>query len=255
MARPIIELSGKTFGSIEVIKLDYKDNQGTHWLCNCKCGRSESFSVLGKHLRRGECTQCKKCRYENMEKRRSKDIKIGKVFGMLTVVKEGEIYVSPNGNRSRRFYVICSCRPEVQFMVRGSALISGQKSCGCLKDSKIAFELKKYFKINYDAETEYKVLKNTETGFWLPYDIYIPHGENPDLNGFYIEIHGEQHYTRNSSWDSLEKFNYRKKLDKTKKKFAKKNGVYIEVDLRKIKIVEDAIKEIEKIIVLYKTGE
>lgn len=130
--------------------------------------------------------------------------------------------------------------------------------CGeCSKkrvDSKIAMDLKKYFKNKYSSKEEYKILKNSKTNLWLPYDIYIPYGENPDLNGFYIEVHGSQHYhichwhkqiAMRKNTTPEEEFEYKKSLDKLKKNFAKKNGSYIEIDIRKIKNVEEAIKVIE----------
>ena len=123
------------------------------------------------------------------------------------------------------------------------------------KELKIASELKKYYIENYNAEKEYRILKNPETDCWLPYDIYIPFGKDLRKNGFYIEVHGEQHYGING-WHKylaiknnrtvLEEFEYRKKLDRMKRKFARKNGIYIEIDLRKIKTVEEAIKHIQE---------
>ena len=102
-----------------------------------------------------------------------------------------------------------------------------------------------------------KVLKNPKTGMWLPYDIYIPYGENPELNGFYTEVNGGQHYSlcgwhaRNAKEKGISKedeFRYKKDLDKLKKSFAKKNGTYIEIDLHKIKTTEEAIEYIENIL-------
>jgi len=125
------------------------------------------------------------------------------------------------------------------------------------KESTIANKLKEYFKENYDAEDEYKILKNPDTGYWLPYDIYIPYGKNPDLNGFYIEVHWEQHYkvcyfhklsAKKNRTTPEEEFEYQKYKDKIKKTFAKKNGIYVEVDLRKIKTDEEAIGYIESIL-------
>lgn len=134
---------------------------------------------------------------------------------------------------------------------------SGCPKCNDLqKESTIANEIKRYFESNYNAIPEYQILRNPKTGYWLPYDIYIPHGDNPELNGFYIEIHGSHHYNCNGFHQLLakknnttpeEEFEYQKYKDKIKKKFAKKNGVYIEIDLRKIKTTEEAIKYIEKI--------
>lgn len=125
------------------------------------------------------------------------------------------------------------------------------------KESQLANQLKMYFKEKYNSKNEYRILKNTETNRWLPYDIYIPYGENPDVNGFYIEVHGEQHYNlctwhkrqaKKNDTTPEEEFEYQKYLDRFKQKFARKNGVYIEIDIRKIKIEQDAIEYIENIL-------
>ena len=114
--------------------------------------------------------------------------------------------------------------------------------------------MKKYFEKNYNGIKEYKVLKNPDTNQWLKCDIYILYGENPKTNGVYIEVHGEQHYKING-WHKLkaeknkstpeEELKYQKWKDKIKKNFCKKNGTYIEVNLMKIKTVEEAIEYIE----------
>ena len=130
------------------------------------------------------------------------------------------------------------------------------KGRGCLacankqKESKIATECKKYFKENYNATLEYKLFKNPDTKFYLKCDIYIP-------NNIFIEINGGQHYKisgfhkmhaykKNISVD--DEFKYQKHLDNIKKEFCENNGIYIEVDLRKIKTTEDAIEYIENIL-------
>jgi len=135
---------------------------------------------------------------------------------------------------------------------------SGCKKCSDKRgESVIASKLKEYFVSRYVCKTEYRIVKNPKTGRWMPYDIYIPCGENPKHNGIYIEIHGEQHYRINGWTKSLakrrktnpkEELKSQKERDKFKRKFAENNGTYIEIDLRKINTTEDAIKYIESFI-------
>lgn len=125
----------------------------------------------------------------------------------------------------------------------------GCKKCSDLqKESVIATELKKWCFENFeDVKEEYKILKNETSGKWLAYDIYIPFGKDLNVNGIYLEVHGGQHYFYSSKFYKTEKdFENRKFLDRKKKKFAKQNGFYIEVDLRKIKTTEQAIEFLEK---------
>lgn len=159
----------------------------------------------------------------------------------------------------KKAYWICSkCGGSWNAVISSRSAGSSCPKCADLqKESQIASELKRYFKKDYKIKTEYKIFKNPKTGYYLPYDIYILYGENIDLNGFYIEIHGGQHY-RESSWHigtakknnttPKKELEYQKYKDKLKKNFAKKNGIYIEIDLRKIKTTEQAIKYIEKIL-------
>jgi len=124
---------------------------------------------------------------------------------------------------------------------------TGCKKCSDKRqESNIAFELKEFYFLNFNAKKEYPVLINPRTKRPLPFDIYIPLGKNMDINGVYIEIHGEQHYkdrgkfhTRKNSYLDM------KKRDKIKKNFANKNGTYIEIDLRKIKTTDEAINYIK----------
>lgn len=136
--------------------------------------------------------------------------------------------------------------------------LSGCKECSdAQQESKLASEIKSYFLSRYNSKDEYMILKNPKTNYYLPYDMYIFGGKNIYINGIYIEIHGEQHY-RVNSWHNRqskrkettpeEEFEYQKYKDEIKKKFAKKHGTYIEVNIRKIKTTEEAIEYIERII-------
>lgn len=131
-----------------------------------------------------------------------------------------------------------------------SRCISNHDCSKCMneqKESKIAIKLKKYILEKYNATTEYKIIKNPKSKFWLPYDIYI-------YDNIFIEIHGLQHYIL-SGWhkstakrkgiSAEEEFEYRKSLSLLKKNYAQTCGIYIEIDLRKIKTIEDAIQYVE----------
>ena len=138
-----------------------------------------------------------------------------------------------------------------------SAIYGRVKGNGCLvcsiekQESFVATEIKKWCKEKFKhVDSEHKMFKNPETNQWLRCDIYI--GESKNTDGVYIEVHGGQHYRFNSKFHRSEKdFEDSKYRDKIKKKYAKENGTYVEVDLRKIKTTEQAIEYIEKIIRLH----
>lgn len=57
----------------------------------------------------------------------------GQVFGRLTVIKQADEYIAPNGQKRARWICRCSCGNPEQKIVYGDNLIKGKsKSCGCL---------------------------------------------------------------------------------------------------------------------------
>jgi len=159
---------------------------------------------------------------------------------------------------NKKFWWICPSGHEYFASVSTRTKGSGCRKCSDkLHESKVSRELKRYFEKNTGAMSEYRLIRNPDTNNYLPYDIYISHGKNPKINGFYIEVHGDQHYrlcnwhrkqARKNKTTPEEEFEYQKYKDKIKKSFAIKNGIYIEIDLRKIKTTEEAIGYIERII-------
>jgi hypothetical protein len=111
------------------------------------------------------------------------------------------------------------------------------------KESNIAYSLKKYLKNKYNSKSEYKKLRNPRTGWFLPYDIYIPKWK------IFIEVQGQQHFEYRKSWHkTIENFKYSQYKDKIKKRFAKNNGIFLEIDIRKVKTIKEAKYMVEKII-------
>lgn len=151
----------------------------------------------------------------------------------------------------RKFWWLCKKGHEFFVSVNTRTNVnSGCKDCADeRKESLIATELKEWAKKTFKQyfNKEYNILKNKESGRYLPFDIYI--GQSNSINGIYIEIHGHQHFKFIPHFHkSKEDFEYRKKLDTMKRKFARKNGMYIEIDLRKTKTIEQAINYIENVL-------
>lgn len=73
MGRPLIDLTGKRFGSWTVL---YRHSENYReppydpmWVCRCDCG--ETAVVHGHNLRYGNSTTCRKCR----DKKRAEGVK------------------------------------------------------------------------------------------------------------------------------------------------------------------------------------
>ncbi len=158
----------------------------------------------------------------------------------------------------KKVYWLCPNGHEYFSRIANRTNGEGCKKCSDKnKESKIAIGLKDYILNKYPSQEEYSIFKNPETGYPLPYDIYIYGRENSEISGVYIEIHWYQHYeitkwhkqiAKKNNSSPEEELKYQKYKDKLKKNFARKNGTYIEIDLRKIKTIESAINYVENIL-------
>lgn len=234
-----IDLKGMTFGRLLVLE---KDNSKTskrriYWLCQCDCGNIVSVmgSSLGKHTFSCGCyakDRASEARLIEMQ---------GKRFGKLIVLERADNYITPSGNVFSQWLCRCDCGETT--VVNGTSLRRGlTKSCGCLSESWIASEVKSYLTETFNGIPEYKAFINPETNRYLYYDVYVP-------DNIYVEIHGKQHYEFIKHWHKdMDGFRYSQHKDLMKKQYAEENGIYIEIDLRKIKTIKDAISYIENII-------
>jgi hypothetical protein len=241
------DLTGERFGGLTVkynTGQKQKGNGEYFWHCICDCGNEKD--VRSGHLLSGATCSCGCYKIKKLQDK-AVDL-TGRRFGKLIV----------NYNTGKRstgkckqiiWHCTCDCGNETD-VSRGNLKTGEVQSCGCLSESYIASEIKKYFVEKYNAETEYNILKNPNTGYWLPYDIYIPKGKNLIINGIYIEINGEQHYNLNrfhrlqakkKRTTPDEEFNNQKDRDRLKQQFALENGNYIEIDLREINFADEAI--------------
>ena len=113
-------------------------------------------------------------------------------------------------------------------------------------ESKLAAQLKKYCLSHYPGTiTEYRDLKNPATGRYLPYDIFIPNINNSG-GDVYCEVMGQQHYRYIPYFSRNEQFYAEcRARDYIKESYAKCHGRYVEVDIREIKTVSEAVRLIE----------
>jgi len=239
-----LDIMRKRFGRLTVlylyneVKICPNGSTRSLYVCLCDCGKE--FIAQGVLIKRGKVQSCGCYKSELTRARNTKDSKnlVGKVFGRLTVIERGDDYINPDGTHRSQW--VCKCQCGRTALVLQMNLVGNKvSSCGCLKESKIAIGLKEYFSKYYNAISEYKIIKNPDNGYWLPYDLYIP-------DNIFVEVHGLHHYQRSEFFQKNGEFEHRQYLDKVKRKFARQSGKYIEIDLRKIKTIEDAINYIEK---------
>lgn len=233
----MIDKTGKRYGRLTVLNRfdDYISPNGrtvVRWNCKCDCG--SIVKVRTDSLKSGLTLSCGCYNLENVSKRNFKDLS-GKRFGKLVAIKVD------HKTKRNEFIWLCKCdcgkykKTQSSYLLRGASI-----SCGCSSESFIATELKKYFCNFHNAISEYRLVKSPETNYWLRNDIYIP--EN-----IYVEVHGIQHYKYKPFFHkSKSEFEHRQFIDKYKENYIiRMGGIYIEVDLRKIKSVDEAIEYVE----------
>lgn len=144
--RPI-DMIGKKFGNLFVIKLDHINKGKRYWLCHCDCGNN--YVTEGSALRKGHVKSCGclskvaslSTFYKNNLPR--KNFLLGQTFGRLTVIKEA--------GRDKAGSVLWECRCECgnKKTATSYALTSGNcKSCGCISKEKMSELGKRNWKNN-----------------------------------------------------------------------------------------------------------
>lgn len=103
MGRPIIDLTGKTFGDWTVLGLSHRtESRAIYWLCRCACGAE--MPVLSYTLRHGRSGCCRPC----TDRKRRREL-VGQRFNRWTVLAD---LGRPRGTSDRRFLCRCDCGNE-----------------------------------------------------------------------------------------------------------------------------------------------
>ena len=94
----------------------------------------------------------------------------GRVFGRLTVLKQYEDYINPNGVHYAQWLCRCSCGNKENIIVQAQHLKSGHtQSCGCFTREQTRKANKKYNRIEY--REDYCVGWTTNTNVEFYFDI------------------------------------------------------------------------------------
>lgn len=228
-----LNLINQRFGNLVVTELSesYISPRGcrrSRWKCICDCGNTKI--VNSRELLLGKTKSCGCAKFSE------KDI-TGTIFGKLKVLKMDVPYIDKRGRSQTRWKCQCSCGNIT--VATSSALRSGKhRSCGCNSiESLVAIQLKKYLQSKYNAIPEYRVggsgLQHT------PYDIYIPKYKA------FVEVQGLHHYDPNNWFNKNKGYSHRVRIDTLKRNFANNHGIFIEIDLRIIKTLQQAISYVD----------
>lgn len=115
----IVDLTGRRFGKLTVLSLSHTDDLGSHWLCQCDCGKQKV--ARANSLRTGDIKTCGQHRLDLT----------GQRFGKLVVVGRD---MSPSKTKQKRVRWACQCDCGNTTSVSSDNLKSGNTiSCGCAK--------------------------------------------------------------------------------------------------------------------------
>lgn len=211
------DLIGQKFNRLTVIEKTTQRTKDRNiiWKCLCDCGKEcfvDSSALISNNT--------KSCGCLNTETRavlgrsHKKDL-TGMVFGKLTVIKDsGQRY---NNNILWK----CQCECGNQPLIKGTSLLHGVKSCGCIKskgeiriaqlltENNIPFETQKTF--------DNCLLPNTQ------YHAYFDFWVN---NSYLIEYDGIQHFEiKTGGWNNKENLLKTQERDKIKTEWCKNNNI------------------------------
>lgn len=121
------DLSGQKFNRLTVIRRDESVLNKVSWICKCECGNE--ISVTTSHLKCGHTQSCGCLQKEKAREANFLDL-TGQRFGRLTVIKEVDKYISPQGLKFVQWLCKCDCGNDT--VVLATNLKTGTTtSCGC----------------------------------------------------------------------------------------------------------------------------
>lgn len=136
---PKIRLEGKWYGMLQVIEevMPDADDKERRWLCKCECGNTRI--VKQSCLKDNRNCSCG-CALEQPNY-------IGKRYGRLVVIGEGETIRDSSGHKRGTFICQCDCG-KVIILNRRTFIKEGVQSCGCLKELRKKYKTVKYKKLH-----------------------------------------------------------------------------------------------------------
>lgn len=172
-----IDLTGKKFNKLKVIRYSHTTNRKCYWDCLCDCGNRTR--VNASNLKTGAVKSCG-CLFKDKTRNGFKDL-TGQKINRLKFLK----YLRPHRSGKSIWLVRCDCGKE--FEVQGCDVLSGNtKSCGCYI-SEITANRNKTHNLSNTNKRLYGIWKKLKTRCF---------NENDKLYHFY----GERGITACDEW-------------------------------------------------------
>jgi hypothetical protein len=131
-AHNFIDITGKRFNRLLIIKFSHTKDRKAYWECLCDCGNKsivEGYSIRSGHIKSCGCLQ-----KETMTRLYGIDL-TNKVFERLTIIA---FFKKANyGKKLRLWKCVCICGKDV--IASSDDLLNGHtKSCGCLQKERVS---------------------------------------------------------------------------------------------------------------------
>lgn len=164
-------------------------------LCECQCPKKTRRYREYRDLYSGRSKSCGCLRSIELSKRNASrsSVKIGNVYGYLTVIENLGFRMQTRGNQESWYRCRCSHCGNENFEVSGNNLQSGNTtSCGCVNSRGEAYikQLLDENNISYASQYTFSDLRS-ENGYMLKFDFALFKNNKLDC---LIEFDGRQHY-------------------------------------------------------------
>ena len=190
----MLELTGQKFGKWTVLEKTNKraKNGKVIWKCQCECGNIGFID--GTSLKSGNSKSCGKgsCHTGKPKGKGMVDL-TNQRFDLLTVIKS-------TGRSDPKNGVIWECKCDcgnVCYKTTSSLHKSKINSCGCVQQSKGAYDIENLLKENNIKFFKEYSFSNCKHIHMLPFDFYLP-----DYNVL-IEFDGQQHFINKPHFEPL----------------------------------------------------
>ena len=239
----IITKNGDIYGGWKVIEANVinpdtneKTYIGRAVFSKCICTQCNKTIQYIKNNRLIHLTGiCKSCTTFNRNIQ-NREVQVGKKYGMLTVIDNGEYRIMSDGKKRHYSLCQCDCGSNPILVMDNKLQTLNTTSCGCLS-SRGEQEIKTILNANnilYNYDMAFPELVQ-ETGRKLRFD-FIIYKSDGTLSHF-VEFDGNQHKTGmwGGSWSNIEDFDTIHERDEIKNNFCKQhNYILIRIPYQKL---------------------
>ena len=218
-SKKYIDLTGRIFGELTVIRRATKEERpkDVYWLCKCSCGNN-SFVKTG-NLNNGHCTRCWECAHYKSNSHKRIDL-TNKRFGRLVVLE----MIYPDRKKSDTVYCKCLCDcGNIKILSKRDVCSGHTTSCGCMRTSSLERNVELILKdLNYNYEKEYTFDDCIHINK-LKFDFVIFDDDNNIIQ--IIETDGKQHYEANNFFGGEEGFKITQLRDNIKNEYRESHNI------------------------------